>query len=59
MLKKLAAKINEEKGETWLTEQFMMGVIMDLTAAGILYNILCTLKIIYVNAIFDTWNIAT
>jgi hypothetical protein len=34
MLKKLAASIAEESRETWLNEDFMMGVIMDLTAAG-------------------------
>ncbi|XP_060593028.1 cytochrome P450 2D20-like isoform X3 [Ruditapes philippinarum] len=35
MLKKLAASIAEESRETWLNEDFMMGVIMDLTAAAI------------------------
>ena len=34
MLKKYGAELRETKGEDWLDDDFIMGVIMDLTAAG-------------------------
>lgn len=35
MLKKYGAELRETKGEDWLDDDFIMGVIMDLTAAAI------------------------
>lgn len=35
MLKQLALSVADDTGETWLDEDFIMGVIMDLTAAAI------------------------
>lgn len=34
MLKKYGEELKETNGEDWLGDDFIMGVIMDLTAAG-------------------------
>nr|AEW43452.1 cytochrome P450 [Solen grandis] len=48
MLQKLGKTLSEEKGEDWLDEDFVMGVIMDLTAAAVvpLQNTLSVLFLI-------------
>ena len=35
MLKKHGKELTETKGEDWLDDGFVLGVVMDLTAAGI------------------------